>query len=318
MKRNFCLLFFIIFISSCYPIKTWHRSTFMFFNTVCELKMFGSYSLFSEAKTKVKRIFASIEDQFGPGESNLKPEHVKFLLKESLEIHKNTGGSFDLTIEPLKKAWGFLNGDHRIPTKEEIDNVMKNVGMERIRINKGEIFIPDQVELDWGGIAKGFGVDLASKKLMEMNVKRGFINAGGDIFCWGENPDGEEWKIGIQHPRKKGFLGILSLSDLGAATSGDYQRFFIKDGIRYHHIFNPETGYPARGKQSVTVMGPKVYLCDALSTALFVSKNPKKVLNNYPDYGAILVDEKGRITFCGKKYNVDLLKQYALLNLHGH
>jgi thiamine biosynthesis lipoprotein len=158
------------------------------------------------------------------------------------------------------------------------------------------------MELDWGGIAKGYGIDLASKSLLEMGISRGFINAGGDLYCWGKNPDNRDWNIGIQHPRKEGYLGILSISDLGAATTGDYQRYFMVNGVRYHHVFDPRTGYPAKGKRSVTVIGPETVLCDALSTALFVCKQPAKILEKYPDYGVIIVDSDGKLFILGKTY----------------
>ena len=156
--------------------------------------------------------------------------------------------------------------------------------------------------LDWGGIAKGYGIDLASQALIKSGFHQGFINAGGDLYCWGLNPENKTWRIGIKHPRQEGFLGVLSLSDMGVATTGDYQRYFIKDGTRYHLIFDPKTGFPARGKQSVTVIGPETNLCDALATALFVSKAPADILKKYPLYGAILVNEQGEISFLGKSF----------------
>ncbi len=164
------------------------------------------------------------------------------------------------------------------------------------------IFLPD-VGLDWGAIAKGFGIDLASKSLVQMGISNGFINAGGDLYCWGNNPSDQPWNIGLKHPRESGFLGVLSISDLGAATTGDYQRYFVKNGIRYHHVFDPRTGYPAQGKQSVTVCGPETLICDALSTALFVSREPEIIMEKYPDYGAIIVDSDGSLSFLGKTYS---------------
>ena len=160
--------------------------------------------------------------------------------------------------------------------------------------------------MDWGGIAKGYGIDLAAQRLIESGITKGFINAGGDLYCWGENPAKASWKIGIKHPRKEGFIGVLEIRDLGAATAGDYQRFFIKDGIRYHHIFNPKTGYPAQGKQSVTVVGPESLLCDALSTALFVTSHPEALLQKYPEYGAVIVDSSGAVSILGKDFPLSL------------
>jgi thiamine biosynthesis lipoprotein len=159
------------------------------------------------------------------------------------------------------------------------------------------------MELDWGGIAKGFAVDRAFLALKKLGVRNGFINAGGNLRCWGKNPDGTTWRIGIKHPRKPGFLGILRITGLSAATSGDYQRFFEKGGVRYHHIFDPRTGYPVRGKQSVTVIGPEGVVCDALSTALFVNPSPEEVLKKFEDYGALLVNRKGILSAMGRKFS---------------
>jgi thiamine biosynthesis lipoprotein len=156
------------------------------------------------------------------------------------------------------------------------------------------------MELDWGGIAKGYGIDLAVRVLIDMGIRRGFVNAGGDLYCWGRNPDDRPWRIGVQHPRAAGFLGVIEMEDEGAATTGDYQRYFFESGVRWHHVFDPRTGYPARGKQSVTVVGPETAVCDALSTALFVSDEPETVLKSFPDYGAVLVDEKGAPRLIGK------------------
>lgn len=308
MKKYLILIFMVILAGNCRPNKSWHQSTFMFFDTVCELRIFSSPSEHLRAKKEVKKIFTSIEENFAPGKTDTKSEFVQYLMKESFKINKNTDGCFDITVGPLKEAWGFLNGPHKIPSPEEINQLKKRIGMKNIRKDKNRFIIPDQFKLDWGAIAKGYGVDLASKALADMNIKKGFLNAGGDIFCWGKNPDKQDWKIAIQHPRENGFLGILSITELGAATSGDYQRFFIQDGMRYHHIFDPLTGYPATGKQSVTVIGPKVFLCDALSTAVFVSKEPENILRKYPEYGAIIVNQNGEIIFLGKNFQFELLK----------
>jgi thiamine biosynthesis lipoprotein len=308
MKKRLFLLWMAVFLFSCSPQKTWHQSALMFFNTVCELRIHCTGPEFVKAKNRVKEVFSLIESQFSPGKTASQSCHFKYLLTQSLEINKKTDGCFDITMGRLKELWGFLDGSHRVPSREEIQPLLQRGGMNQIQIKKGQFFIPKWIQLDWGGIAKGYGVDLASTILQNMGIQRGFINAGGDIYCWGTNPDRDDWKIGIQHPRKKGYLGILSAAELGAATSGDYQNFFIHNKTRFHHIFNPYTGYPARGKQSVTVMGPKVLLCDALSTAVFVSKKPGQVLEKYPDYGAVVVNDQGEVLFYGKKFNISLFE----------
>ena len=112
--------------------------------------------------------------------------------------------------------------------------------------------------------------------------------------------------MGIIHPREQGILRILDISDTAAATTGDYQRFFMEGGERYHHVFDPRSGYPAQGKQSVTVIGPEALLCDALSTALFVLEAPDPILRLYPEYGAVIVDSKGKISSAGKQFPLGL------------
>lgn len=177
--------------------------------------------------------------------------------------------------------------------------------MDKIRLEANEIVLQPGMKLDWGGIAKGWAVDRAARALRDMGIIRGFVNAGGDLFCWGANPDSGDWRIGIKHPRQKGFLGVLSVRDTGVATSGDYQRYFEKDGIRYHHIFNPTSGYPARERQSVTVIGPETMLCDALATALFVSPEPEAIIKKYSKYGAILVNSRGEAGIIGKSSGIE-------------
>jgi thiamine biosynthesis lipoprotein len=109
--------------------------------------------------------------------------------------------------------------------------------------------------------------------------------------------------VGIKHPRQKGFLGVLFLSQKGLATTGDYQRYFTIEGQRYHHVFNPKSGYPSKGKQSVTVIGPETVLCDALSTAIFVAPQPEDILQKFPDYGAVLVESSGEVALLGRSFS---------------
>jgi thiamine biosynthesis lipoprotein len=172
--------------------------------------------------------------------------------------------------------------------------------MDKIHVLEGRLVLAQGSRLDWGGIAKGYGIDHVCSALIEMGIAKGFVNAGGDLCCWGTNPKDLPWKIGIKHPRKSGFSGVLSISDEAAATTGDYQRYFVEKGVRYHHVFDPHSGFPARGKQSVTVVGPEAALCDALSTALFVSTQAQKILCLYPQYGAVLIDADGSLSSLGK------------------
>lgn len=305
MVKKF-LFFIFLFISflfiSCAPKKKWQSSTFIYFDTVCEVKLFCLPSEFTSFEEEIRRVFSEIEAYFSPGLRDFSSGIVLNLFHKALGIYYDSNGDFDITVGSLSRIWGFFNNSFRIPSKEEIENLLNFIGMDKIKEEEGTLILDLHMELDWGGIAKGLGIDLAVKSLKSRGIKRGFINAGGDLFCWGKNPENATWKIGIKHPRRRGYLGILAVSGVAASTTGDYQRFFEVDGIRYHHVFNPHTGYPAHGKQSVTVIGPETLICDALSTALFVSDNPEKTLKKYPNYGAIIVDSEGKVSIFGRRY----------------
>ncbi len=308
-KKSYILLSLLLFLVliSCAPKKRWHSATFVYFDTVCEIKIFCSPSEFLSCQQEVERIFSEIESHFSPGLKNYSSSLVLNLYHKSLSIYKNTNGCFDITIGPLSRIWGFLNKSYSIPSQNEIDQALRLIGMDKIEEATGTLILKPNMELDWGGIAKGFGIDLAYNALESIGIERGFINAGGDLFCWGKNPENETWKVGINHPRDPGYLGILSLSTIAAATTGDYQRFFEAGGRRYHHVFNPKSGYPAQGKQSVTVIGPEAVICDALSTALFVCQYPEEILDRYIEYGAVIVDSEGNVSLWGKPYLFRLL-----------
>ncbi len=301
--RIFLFVLFGSFLSThCGVPEKWHTASFFFFDTLCEVNLYASQSQFLSAQEDIHRIFTDIDCYFSPAAADYSSPAVLSLFRKAFLLYQSSEGAFDITIAPLSRLWGFLDGDHRVPESSLIKATLGLIGMDKICDQKTFLDLPEEMSLDWGGIAKGYGIDLAARTLKESGITKGFINAGGDLYCWGENPTQASWKIGIKHPRKEGFVGVLEIHDLGAATAGDYQRFFILDGIRYHHIFNPKTGYPAQGKQSVTIVGPETLLCDALSTALFVSLTPEIILKNYPDYGAVIVASDGTLSFLGKEY----------------
>lgn len=297
---------FLLLASSCRTKEKWHTSSLLYFDTICDVQLWCSPSLFKEAQEEVVRAFSEIEKNFSPGAKEYSSPLVVELFQKARDISLRSDGSFDITVGPFSRLWGFIDKEYRIPSLIEVRDCLKNVGMDTVSEREGMLILPPGTELDWGGIAKGWGVDLAARALVKNGITRGFVNAGGDLSCWGENPDNGLWRVGIKHPRKSGFLGVVLVSGLSVATSGDYQRYFERNGVRYHHIFNPKTGYPARGKQSVTVVGPEAFVCDALSTALFVSPQPEKILEKYPDYGAILVDGEGKVSFLGRSISFEL------------
>jgi len=185
-----------------------------------------------------------------------------------------SGGAFDPTIGPLIDSWGFLGQQFRVPEETEIKQRLLLVDYQNISFNQMEttLFLPVQgMVLELGGLAKGFILDQAVTLLKSYGVSSAFINAGGDIALLGSRPDGEPWKLGIRHPRdQKRIMAVLKLSDGAVVTSGDYERYFDLAGVAYHHILDPETGNPARGLVSVTIIAATAAEADALSTAVFV------------------------------------------------
>jgi len=199
------------------------------------------------------------------------------LLNRSLEFSNSSKGAFDITIRPLTSLWGFGKKLNYLPKKEEIDEVLPLV-------NYRELFLDEEnctaylkrkgQAIDLGGIAKGYAADEVKRILLQYRIKDALINLGGNIVVLGHNPEGQPWRIGIQNPfaATGHYIGTVKTTNRTIVTSGSNEQFFIKDGIRYHHIINPRTGYPINnGLLSVTVICQSSTDADALTTALFVS-----------------------------------------------
>jgi thiamine biosynthesis lipoprotein len=306
-KRFLSAVLLICLGAGCQSRAGWHKYTLLFFDTVCDIEVFCPAARLQETQDTLRRVFSDIEAHFSPGRDDLSSTEVVELYGLARRLHAASGGYFDISIGPLTRLWGFTTKSYRIPEPAEIKAALLLVGQGAIREDSGSLLLAPGMSLDWGGLAKGWGVDLAASALRDLGITQGFINAGGDLFCWGKNPAGAAWRVGIQHPRQRGYLGVLSVSGVAVATSGDYQRYFVKDGVRYHHIFDPRTGYPAHGKQSVTVVGPQTALCDGLSTALFASPAPEEILARFPNYSAVIVDETGNHRVLGKPCPLEIL-----------
>jgi thiamine biosynthesis lipoprotein len=195
------------------------------------------------------------------------------LIEQALDISYRFKGAFDLTIAPLKRVWGFGYKDTLVvPDKEYIRRALDHVDHRLVRLDREGIrFLDDGVQIDLGGIAKGYAVDRAIDVLKHHDIQDAMVDAGGDLRTLASGLTAGKRNVYIRHPRNRSELwGRFPLDEGAVATSGDYERFFIQDSVRYHHILDPHTGYPARTTVSVTVVGPTAALCDALSTAFFV------------------------------------------------
>lgn len=206
---------------------------------------------------------------------HLHPDTLK-LLQTAVTFGEKSGGAFDCTIRPLIQLWGIGKKPNFIPKEQDISRTQQLVNYRDLMINpkKNTAFLkkPGQA-VDLGGIAKGYAADEVKRILLEGGVSGALINLGGNIHTIGSNPDNQPWNIGIQNPTAEtgDFLGIVSVIDKTIVTSGSNERFFMQNGIRYHHLLDPRTGEPAQsGLLSVTVVMKSSTKADALTTALFV------------------------------------------------
>jgi thiamine biosynthesis lipoprotein len=157
-----------------------------------------------------------------------------------------------------------------------------------------------EMSFDTGGIAKGHAADVVVQKLKAMGIKAALVAVAGDIRAYGKKPDGSDWRVGIRHPRSDdpdAIIATLALKDGAISTSGDYERFFMRDGVRYHHILDPATGYPAQGSMSVTVIANTATWTDGLATGIFVM-DPEKGLSTIESLGfkGVIISSEGKVS----------------------
>ena len=193
-------------------------------------------------------------------------------IKRSVEISRETDGAFDITVGPLMRLWRAAEEAGTLPAEETIKATLKKVGgADNILLNEEEKtvrFLVEGMRIDLGGIAKGIAVDRAVEVLRAEGIKGAVVDAGGDLAATGRDKDGVKWVVGVRNFfRRKGHIERLALEDKAVATSGDYERFYEIDGVRYSHIIDPRTGLPVKGAASVSVIAPDCATADALATA---------------------------------------------------
>ncbi len=201
-------------------------------------------------------------------------DDMVYITSEALKVSRKTGGALDITLLPVTKAWGFTEGSYRVPSETEIQELLKNVGYEKIELDPktGIIGIPDGTMIDFGAVAKGYAGDEIIGILKGKGVTSAIASLGGSVSVLGTKPDGTEWRVAVKAPDGSGIVGVLSLSDKAVVTSGNSERFFEDEsGNRYWHIMDRRTGYPAQsGTDSITIIADSALYADCLSTALFV------------------------------------------------
>lgn len=236
------------------------------------------------------------------GEAVLSPT-VANLVKRSLDIYKKTDGLFDITIYPLMELWGFPTKNYKVPSGKEIAEKLKLVGFDKIDFNEETrkiSFKNKGMEIDFGGIGKGYITDELVKILTDEKVESAIINLGGNVFGFRKKPDGSLWNIAIRDPNEPDkYMAAIRLEDSAVITSGGYERYFEENGIIYHHILDPRTGKPSEsGLKSVSIISKDGTLADALSTSLFIMGEEKAIgywKKNGSDFDILLMTKDNRL-----------------------
>lgn len=207
-------------------------------------------------------------------------DETLYLVNRALELYESTEGAFDISIYPVMDLWGFTTGDFSVPTESELQQTMALVGADRLQIKTDDetgestLSMEKGMQIDLGGIAKGYTSGRVMDIFREYGVTSAIINLGGNVFVLGNKTDGSKWKVGIQDPEDEtASLGGIAISNKAVITSGGYERYFEDEdtGIKYHHIIDPKTGSSANnGLISVTIISEDGTLADGLSTSLFV------------------------------------------------
>lgn len=222
------------------------------------------------------------------------------LTRRAISYSILSDGAFDISVAALDKIWRFDGNMDALPSDAAVQNSVTKVGFEKIELDSiaSTIFLKQSgMKIGFGSIGKAYAADRGRHILQEMGVKGGLINASGDIALWGKPPEKKSWSIGISDPEKPyKITRKLRMKEGAVATSGNYQKYVMFNGVRYSHIINPRTGYPATELASVTVIGPMAEFANALSTSVMVLgvKKGLKLMERYPQYRFVMITAKGR------------------------
>ncbi|MCC8069203.1 MAG: FAD:protein FMN transferase [Ruminococcus sp.] len=224
----------------------------------------------------------------------------KTVLDTSLYYSNLTDGAFDFTIDDLISLWGIGTDNPKVPTNDEISKYVNLKDYENILVDGSSVrFSSNTVKLNFGAISKGYIADEMKKVLLENGVTSAILNLGGNVSAIGTKPSGKLWSVAITDPNDtSNYVCSLKVDDMSVVTSGDYEKYFVQDGKKYHHILDTSTGYPAdNGISSVTIVGDNGIDCDALSTACFVLGEEKALtlIESIEGYDAIIILNDGSI-----------------------
>lgn len=316
-KRNILSVFILaasMLLASCSSSNTAPISkTGLYFDTIIKIDIYNSTNTalldqcFQYCETFENTISRTIETSEisqinnANGEPVIVSDMTIELLQKGIEYGDLSHGKFDITIAPLSELWDIKNNPGIIPDESEIQKALSHVNYKNIQINGNEVTLLDpEAAIDLGGIAKGFMADQLKEFLISEGVESALINLGGNILTIGSKPNGSPFKLGIQKPFDKQGIPITAVDciDSSLVSSGVYERYFVLDGIRYHHILDTETGYPYKnGLLGVSIISPKSVDGDALSTACFALglEEGIELINSLENIEAIFITEEYKL-----------------------
>ncbi len=228
--------------------------------------------------------------------ASVKDTTLTSIIVASEKISRDSEGAFDITVGKISQLWAIGEEGENVPDSDDIEKLLSDVDYNQIKINGNTVTYDGKGSIDLGAVGKGAACDMVKSYLEASDLEGAVISVGGSILAWGQrNKAGDEWRIAIRHPRNENeILGVVSLSEGFVSTSGDYEKYFEKDGERYHHILDARTGYPAdSGLISVTVVCDSGVLSDALSTACFIlgAEKSKPLLEKYGASGIFVSED---------------------------
>ena len=259
--------------------------------------------------TRIEKLISSWDSNSQTAEINrnagIKPVKVDLelfqLIERSKQISKITDGAFDISYASIDKVWHFDGSMTRKPTEEEITNSVAKIGYQNIVLDKENqtVFLKlEGMKIGFGALGKGYAADKVRTLLKAKNVSAGIINASGDLTTWGKQPNGTDWMVGITNPLNKNkIFSWFPVVDAAVATSGNYEKFVEFNGVKYSHIIDPRTGYPATGLVSVTIFANSAELSDALATSVFImgAETGINLINQLNGVECIIVNSENKI-----------------------
>ena len=305
-KMAVCGLALLLFFTLCGCGAQRQTGEWFAMDTVMTAAVYGSADALDAVEAETYRLDALLAAQKDDSEiaavndgAEVVSEETAALLRRALEIAAETNGAYDPTGYPLMRAWGFTDGNYRVPADAELDALLQTTGWTEVSVDGTTTSLPEGFALDLGGIGKGYAAGRCKEILKAHGVTSALLSLGGNVSALGSKPDGTAWTVAIENPDSGAYLGTVQITDQCVVTSGGYQRYFEQDGVRYWHILDPETGKPARsGMKSVTIVSADDTLADALSTALFVM-GPERAADFWrvhrAEFGAVWLTDDGRL-----------------------